>query len=626
MSYAPCLNPNCKSHGQPHPNCRCGEAMAEGGEVSPFCSSARPHSAGCEYYADGGQVDQIDFTPNSSPAPMASQGEATPALDFVPDDQSAAKEAKYGSAGQIALTALEGAGKGLAGPLATLAETKLGVKGEDITNRAETNPVTHGLGEAAGLIAPAALTDGASLSQSGFLGTAGAHAAEALGFQGAKGTAIKLGVENALYSLGDEISKKIAGNPDSIQTAAAHVGLSGLIGGGVGLPLGAVSELWTKRIAPKAEPFVQDFIGALKGETPEAAFTPSTDQPIKNFYRPGAPLFPEKAVPTTPGSKAGAKAAEWLNSLAAETIGDSLGGGIGHKLGKITGIPGMGMLGGYIGHNAIVPIVKQYLPTIAKTLLESDATAAGLKSAFDAIEAITAGDSLINKTAKGLFEAGSNGLMDVADHDRLLDLDHQVSALGKDPSGLLNVGGQIGHYMPGHQTALAATAQNAVNYLNEQRPMPTKPGVLNAIIEPSPAETAAYFRTLGIAEQPLGILNYIKEGTLHPKDMQDLNVLYPGLIPNITQKVNNHLIDHMSKGKSVPFKMRWGLSMLMGTDLDTLFSAQSIQAAQATHMVQQPQPTPQGAPKPKGGTAKLGESAKLAQTPAESRQKALSKA
>lgn len=63
----PCLNPHCRSHGKPHPNCRCfgpggpaAENHAEGGEVGQgikYCAYGFPHHADCEY-AKGGQVSQ----------------------------------------------------------------------------------------------------------------------------------------------------------------------------------------------------------------------------------------------------------------------------------------------------------------------------------------------------------------------------------------------------------------------------------------------------------------------------------------------------------------------------------------------------------------------------------------
>jgi len=109
MAYLPCLNPNCKSHGTAHPNCKCydnmskketklfkaensslkrrgqeqnqlpgvyrgkknamqakhglsilgndyGSGYAEGGEVH-FCSTHQKHLPDCEYYAEGGDVE-----------------------------------------------------------------------------------------------------------------------------------------------------------------------------------------------------------------------------------------------------------------------------------------------------------------------------------------------------------------------------------------------------------------------------------------------------------------------------------------------------------------------------------------------------------------------------------------
>lgn len=62
MAYWPpyvCRNPSCKNHGASHPNCKCGPPagesmymMAEGGEISHFCSSDRPHMPDCEYHAN----------------------------------------------------------------------------------------------------------------------------------------------------------------------------------------------------------------------------------------------------------------------------------------------------------------------------------------------------------------------------------------------------------------------------------------------------------------------------------------------------------------------------------------------------------------------------------------------
>jgi hypothetical protein len=58
MSYRPCLNVSCKSHGKPHPHCECySTGFAVGGEIH-YCARGMPHKEDCEYYADGGEVEQ----------------------------------------------------------------------------------------------------------------------------------------------------------------------------------------------------------------------------------------------------------------------------------------------------------------------------------------------------------------------------------------------------------------------------------------------------------------------------------------------------------------------------------------------------------------------------------------
>src|SRR5712672_1057533 len=69
----------------------------------------------------------------------------------------------------------EGAARGVAGPLAPMAEQALGVKPEDITRRSHT--IAHGVGEAIGLVGGALTGTGEAAVMEG----AGKLATEALG-------------------------------------------------------------------------------------------------------------------------------------------------------------------------------------------------------------------------------------------------------------------------------------------------------------------------------------------------------------------------------------------------------------------------------------------------------------
>lgn len=216
-----------------------------------------------------------DFIPDDQfvpdPPPKAAAAPAGSSPDFIPDDQFQPDSEKYGSLGQQALTVGEGLGKGLAGPLFTGAErlaSAAGVPGispADQAGREAVNPYLHGGAEAAGFIAPAVASFGATgearaaiegasaLTQSGVLGKIGEGAAAIAGVGGEGASTIskiaaggiKTGAEMAALQAGDETSKLINQDPNqSLGTAAANIGLAGILGGAAGAGIGAVSPLF----------------------------------------------------------------------------------------------------------------------------------------------------------------------------------------------------------------------------------------------------------------------------------------------------------------------------------------------------------------------------------------------
>jgi hypothetical protein len=194
--------------------------------------------------------------------------------------EAAKKEAKYGTPIEQAKTFGEGAASALTFGASTAAELATGkVRKEDIEGRREVNPATHFGGALTGI--------GGSL----FLGPAGAanivaHAgeagAEAIGLGAAEaGLASKIGasavkgaVENAMIQSGDEVSKMLTSdNPsDAAQSAAVNIGLAGLIGGGIGGGMSAVSPLWKLTNGSKVGKLLgalKDKMGGIEGQAPD---------------------------------------------------------------------------------------------------------------------------------------------------------------------------------------------------------------------------------------------------------------------------------------------------------------------------------------------------------------------
>lgn len=228
---------------------------------------------------------ETEETPNQTPLspdqPAVSSGLEPEAFDpaaFVAEQRAE----KYGTVGQQALTAVEGAAEGFLGPLAPGIERGLGVNPKDIRERKEENPITHGVAEAAGL--GVGLFTGTG--EAALLGKAGSAAVKGAGLAAEAGKAVSLAnrigsavvreaVENAVYEAGSEVSKLILQDPDvSAETAAANIGLAAVLGGGGGgLLAGAISPLWKATAGDQVESTLSAVKKHLDGESmvvPEA--------------------------------------------------------------------------------------------------------------------------------------------------------------------------------------------------------------------------------------------------------------------------------------------------------------------------------------------------------------------
>lgn len=219
-----------------------------------------------------------------------------------------AKEQKFGTIGQQVATGLEGAASAATFGLSTGLERAAGVPAEDINARREINPNVHAIGEMGGLAASMFTGQG----EGALLEHAGSAAAKAL-IPGARGAfeagealnaakvagegveaaaeaaklarlatptldrigsaAVKGIVENGMFQSGDEVSKMLASDPNqTVATAAADVGLSGLIGGAFGGAMGGAGKLWDSTVGPKLEGALKELsgkVGGIEGMTPD---------------------------------------------------------------------------------------------------------------------------------------------------------------------------------------------------------------------------------------------------------------------------------------------------------------------------------------------------------------------
>jgi len=189
---------------------------------------------------------------------LISQGYKQPTPSQI---KSLLNESKNEAPTEKAKAALEGAASAATFGLSVPIEQGMGVKNEDILRRQESP--YYGAGQVGGL----ALSSLAGVGEGAILSHAGESASGALGL-GGEGAGImssmgagviKMGVESSLMSAGDENARFLAGDPDqTLQSAAMNVGLSGVMGGVIGAPLGAVKPVWNSTIGPVVEQHLND--------------------------------------------------------------------------------------------------------------------------------------------------------------------------------------------------------------------------------------------------------------------------------------------------------------------------------------------------------------------------------
>lgn len=281
---------------------------------------------------------------------------------------------------------------------------------------------------------------------------------------------------------------------------------------------------------------------------------------------------------------------------------------------------GHGVLGGMmagemaqrLGKDAPEAIKLAYLKFLSA---EQPVKAEGFKAMVDMLSSTYKGENMLSKATANVFKPGIRVLTDsqMPSIKELDKLDKLVAKNEEDPNNFTKKQSesQVGHYLPNHQMALTQTSTQALQYLQNIKPKPFKPGTLDKEIPPTKMQEARYNRALEIAQQPASVLQHVKDGTLQITDMQDLQGMYPALYKSMAQKLTNEIATMQADDEAIPYKTKLGMSLFLGQPLDNSMQPMSILNAQPKPA----QPTQQPE-KPKGSDVKkLGKDTKSYRTP-----------
>lgn len=274
---------------------------------------------------------------------------------------------------------------------------------------------------------------------------------------------------------------------------------------------------------------------------------------------------------------------------------------------RMIDMPGtaLGLVTGLISHSPVVGVLTKPLfkllsvdaPDAMKLGLmkwlgsSKPISPTGLKAAVDAISHTAKGADTLNKASKNVFQAGKEVLPArmLPSARGTLGLDKALQTAQNNPDKLLNTGGETGYYMPEHAGSMARIAAGASQYLNSQRPSTQQPSPLDTPMQPSPAQKNAYNRLLELAQQPIHILNHVKEGTVQTKDVEAVKTMYPSLYNNMVTKIGQEMVNAKAKGIQIPYKTKLGLSVFTGQPMDSTMTPHSIQTIMQAGGQQAPQ-------------------------------------
>lgn len=244
--------------------------------------------------------------------------------------------------------------------------------------------------------------------------------------------------------------------------------------------------------------------------------------------------------------------------------------------------------------------LKGMLPVLSHSLMANEPDPEAFKSSVDYLHSAVKGHDKLKNMSSSFLGAKGQRLLEPDEKSREALKEH-LQKVTEDPSELLKVGGKLGHYLPEQATQLAAAAATATNYLSSIKPLPHQPGPLDKVIEPGKMEMAQYDRQIDIAQQPLLILQHVKDGTLMPQDITTLKMIFPGLYDSMVSEATEALVNAKQKEMEIPYKQKQSLSMLLGQPLDYTMTPNAMQAIMKAQGPQQQRQQAKAEPKKASG-------------------------
>jgi len=239
-----------------------------------------------------------------------------------------------------------------------------------------------------------------------------------------------------------------------------------------------------------------------------------------------------------------------------------------------------------------------------------------MEEAHRTANAIIKGEKMITNSVKSVFDPKSTYKIAAPSPKAIEGLKQHIDRAHRFPEDMANVGSTID---PRLNTAIGQSISSAVSYLKSLEPKQPQAFPFDSGVKTPPStHNDIYNHVLKITEQPLYVLEKIKQGTLIPEEVGAVKTIYPLLYQRLQNQITEHLVEAKGKGAVIPYRTKIGLSAFLGSPMDTTMSPEAIQATQPQQQNQPPQGAQTGV-QPKRSTSGLDKMATMAQTPGQAR-------
>lgn len=172
----------------------------------------------------------------------------------------------------------------------------------------------------------------------------------------------------------------------------------------------------------------------------------------------------------------------------------------------------------------------------------------------------------------------------------------------------------IENVAPNLAPPMMSTAMNGLNYLHQKMPAPTMEFMGKDQWEPSSVQKRQWLEHYETVNDPVKVLDHVKNGKLTSNHMEAMQSVYPELLQEMQEKVSENMTP--KNMKNLHYASKISLSKFLGKPLDGSLVSNVVLADQMQFNQQTPQASASG-PKRKnstlGGLEKLNQS-KLVET------------